>query len=284
MSVTWNDAPPPPPKPLTIGARWRVLWRGSLIVLIIGLGLLVKALIRLVERPLFRTHRPLSPAITVAVCRLVLRVMALPVTTEGRLLTGRGALVANHTSWLDIFVLNSLSGLYFVSKAEVAGWPGIGLLAKVTGTLFISRDRRAAAEQTEMLQDRLLHGHRLLFFPEGTSTDGQRVLPFKTTLFAAFFDARLLHALEIQSWSVSYRAPKGESARFYGWWGDMAFAPGLLQVLAQRPQGRVHVVFHPPLRVDDYANRKSLAQALEEQVRDGHKPSRRVRTLPPETP
>ena len=115
-----------------------------------------------------------------------------------------------------------------------------------------------------------MHGHRLLFFPEGTSTDGMRVLPFKTTLFAAFLTDDLRHALHLQAVSVVYHAPAGEDPRFYGWWGEMEFGPSLLQVLAQKPQGRVEVVYHQPLRVDDHPNRKTLAAHLETQVREAH--------------
>ena len=85
-----------------------------------------------------------------------------------------------------------------------------------------------------MFYARLLAGHKLLFFPEGTSTDGLRVLPFKSTLFAAFFEPELHHTMWIQPVSVVYYAPVGEEARFYGWWGDMEFAPHLLKTLAAR--------------------------------------------------
>jgi lyso-ornithine lipid O-acyltransferase len=94
----------------------------------------------------------------------------------------KGALVANHASWLDIFTLNACDRIYFVSKSEVAGWPGIGWLARATGTVFINRQGREAQMQKLLFEARLRAGHRLLFFPEGTSTDGQRVLDFKSTL------------------------------------------------------------------------------------------------------
>ncbi|MBP0482915.1 lysophospholipid acyltransferase family protein [Sagittula salina] len=271
MSPTWNSSEPPP-DPVRLGWRdWlRVILRAVPIVAILGLGLALMGLIRLLERPLFGVDRPWTPHITPVVCRMVLRIMGLTVRTEGTRLQGRGAIVANHATWLDIFVLNSRKTVYFVSKAEVAGWPGIGLLARATGTVFITRDPRAAKAQAAQLRERLLHGHRLLFFPEGTSTDGLRVLPFKTTLFAAFFDAEVVHEMRVQALSVVYHAPEGRDARFYGWWGDMDFGPSLVQVLATRHQGSVELVYHLPVRVDDYANRKSLAAHLETQVRDGH--------------
>lgn len=270
MSGTWNAAEPPVLPPITPMGWLRIAWRLPVMTVVIfgGMGLLL--LLRLVERPLFGQERPVTPQITRFVCRSMLLILGLPVETRGRRMEGRGAVVANHTSWLDIFVLNSRDLVYFVAKSEVARWPGIGWLARATGTVFIQRDPRAAQAQTRLFEDRLSAGHRLLFFPEGTSTDGLRVLPFKTTLFAAFHSEALHHRMKIQPVSVVYHPPAGAHPRFYGWWGDMDFGGSLLRLAAQARQGKVVVIYHPPVRVDDYANRKSLARALEDLVREGH--------------
>ena len=267
---TWRGTDEPPPGALTAGDWLRVLRRGALVGGVTFGGLALLLLVRLVERPLYGLHRPWTPWITQAVCRLALRLMGLPVTVRGPRMTGPGAVVANHSSWLDIFVLNSRKNVYFVSKSEVAGWPGIGWLARATGTVFIRRDPREARAQTELFEARLLDGHRLLFFPEGTSTDGLRVLPFKTTLFAAFFSDALRHEMQVQAVTVIYHAPEGMEPRFYGWWGDMEFGTHLLKTLAARRQGRVELIYHPPVKVDDFPNRKSLASHLEAQVRGAH--------------
>ncbi|MCR9272007.1 MULTISPECIES: lysophospholipid acyltransferase family protein [Mameliella] len=270
MSQTWNGAEEPDWPPIDARGWLRVAWRAPLMALVIFGCLALLLLVRLVERPLCGTGRPVTPHITRFVCRTVLLIMGLPVEMRGQRMKGPGAIVANHTSWLDIFVLNSRKTIYFVSKAEVAAWPGIGWLARATGTLFINRDRREAQAQTQAFEDRLLNGHRLLFFPEGTSTDGLRVLPFKTTLFAAFYSERLHHRLQVQPVSVVYHPPQGAHPRFYGWWGDMDFGASLLRILAAPRQGHVVLNYHPPVRVDDFANRKSLAHALEIRVREGH--------------
>jgi 1-acyl-sn-glycerol-3-phosphate acyltransferase len=186
---------------------------------------------------------------------------------------GRGAVVANHSSWLDIFALNAVKRVYFVSKSEVAGWPGIGWLARATGTVFIERNPARAREQTTLFETRLLLGHKLLFFPEGTSTDGLQVLPFKTTLFQAFFDPDLRDRIAVQPVSVTYHAPTGADPRFYGWWGDMSFGSHLLATLAPARQGRVRVTYHAPLDVADFDGRKALAAACEAAVRAGHNDS-----------
>ena len=142
-------------------------------------------------------------------------------------------------------------------------------MARATGTLFIKRDRREAQAQTKAFEERLLHGHRLLFFPEGTSTDNQRVLPFKTTLFAAFLTDGLRDRLQVQAVSVVYHAPPGREPYFYGWWGGPDFAPSLVQMRGQWPHGSVTLIYHDPVRVADVPDRKALAQTLEMQVRGG---------------
>jgi 1-acyl-sn-glycerol-3-phosphate acyltransferase len=239
---------------------WRpgpaALLRGALRGLAIGLVtygcLIVLLILRIPERLAFGARRPVTPHITQFVCRTALRVMGLRLIRRGRPLQGQGAIVANHSSWLDIFVLNACDRVYFVSKAEVAGWPGIGWLARATGTVFIARNAAEAKAQTALFETRL------------------RVLPFKSTLFAAFLAPGLRDSLQIQPVSVVYRAPPGADPRLYGWWDDMAFGPHLLRILAQAPQGEVEVTFHAPLRVADFPDRKALAAACEAAVRAGH--------------
>jgi 1-acyl-sn-glycerol-3-phosphate acyltransferase len=162
----------------------------------------------------------------------------------------------------------------------VAGWAGIGWLARATGTVFITRKGAEAKAQRDLFEVRLRAGHRLLFFPEGTSTDSRRILPFKSTLFAAFFTHGLQHLLHVQPVTVIYSPPAGTDQRFYGWWGDMEFAPHLLAVLA-RPGGAATVVLHPPIAVDATADRKALALACEAAVRSAH-PRGEVSPAPPE--
>ena len=269
MSTPWDsDTHPPHPK-MGASAWLRVLARGMPLGLVVFGGLAIMLLLRLIERPIFGARRPVTPYITLFVCRSALVLLGITYRMQGDVMAGPGAVVANHASWLDIFALNARKRIYFVSKAEVAGWPGIGWLARATGTVFIQRDRREAASQIGVFQDRLALGHKLLFFPEGTSTDGQRVLAFKPTLFAAFFAQGLRESLSIQPVSVVYRAPEGGDPRFYGWWGDMEFGPHLLSTLAARRQGSVTVIYHAPVRVSDFGDRKALATALEDQVRSG---------------
>lgn len=267
MSTAWDDGSTPPKLSIGPVGIALALIRAVPLVFVLLTGLLLTLLLLPIERLLAGDTRPITPAITRIVCVLSLALIGLRLRTRGTRMKGAGAVVANHSSWLDILVLNAPKRIYFVSKDEVAGWPGIGWLARATGTVFIKRDRKEAARQIETFRHRLALGHRLLFFPEGTSTDGRRVLSFKTTLFAAFFHNDLRDVMRIQPVSVVYRAPKGRDDRFYGWWGDMDLGPHLLTVLAARPQGSVELVYHTPVNVADFTDRKSLAAHLEAAVR-----------------
>jgi len=267
--TTWHPEAPAPPVRISAAGWGLALVRGAALSVVTYGGLAVLLALRLVERPLAGQARPVTPFITQGVCRASISILGIGWRVRGRPMRGHGAIVANHTSWLDIFVLNACQRVYFVSKAEVAGWAGIGWLARATGTAFIARDPRQAKAQQALFEGRIRAGHRLLFFPEGTSTDGQRVLPFKPTLFAAFYTHGSDRVLQIQPVSVIYRAPKGRDPRFYGWWGDMSFLPHFLSALAEWRRGAVEVVFHDPVSVGDFPTRKDLAAYCEGKVRAG---------------
>lgn len=266
MATWYSDRPPPEARPFGLAGWLRVLVRGSAIVLVLGVGVTLLLALRLIERPAFGARRPWTPRISQAVCRIVLELIGIRRRVLGRPAPEAGVVVANHSSWLDIFALNATQRVVFVAKAEVRGWPGIGWLARATGTLFIRRDRREAPQQQAALQARLGQGQPVLMFPEGTSTDGFRVLRFKTTLFEPLLGQP---GLVVQAVSMIWEAPPDADPRFYGWWGDMDFASHLLMVLAAPRQGTVTLVYHPPLAVADFPDRKALARHLEDQTRQG---------------
>jgi len=240
------------------------------LLVIMAFGFVLLLCLRLLESPAFGQKRPITPFITQVVCRLSLLIIGLKFRSRGTPLKTSGAVVSNHVSWLDMLTLNIRKRIYFVSKAEVANWPGIGWLARATGTVFITRRAGDAMSQKDLFQTRLQAGHRLLFFPEGTSTDGLRVLPFKTTLFAAFFSDELRDFMYVQPVSVIFHAPAGQPDRFYGWWGDMEFGPHLIKTLGARRQGTVELIYHTPAKVSDFADRKALAAHCEQAVRHAH--------------
>ena len=268
-ATTWQgDAPPPAlPRPGVLG--WAlVVCRGIPILGVLVLGVILILPLRGVERLLAGPRRPWTGPWVQGVCRVCLWLMGIGWRREGRPMRGPGAVVANHSSWLDILVLNAAMPVFFVSKSEVAGWPGINILTRVTNTHFVTRDPRLARAQAHEFALRTRAGHRLLFFPEGTSSDGRRVLPFKATLFQGFLDPELPERLAIQPMSAIYHAPPGQDPRFYGWWGNMALGSHILAVLARPRQGHVTVRLGAPIPVAG-ETRKTLSAKAEAAVRAG---------------
>lgn len=270
MTTTWSDGDEPEPAKLTVAGRIRFGVRAFLIIALIAVCLVFLLLLRLPERARHERRRPWTPYIVQFVCRTSLRILGIKMIQHGTPMREAGAVVANHTSWLDILVMNASQHVFFVSKDEVAEWPGIGFMARAVGTMFIVRDRTHADKQTAMLTKRLKVGHKMLFFPEGTSTDGLRVLRFKPTLFEAFLEPGLPDETYIQCISAVFHAPDGEDPRFYGWWGDVSFGAHLFSILGQRRQGAVEITYHPPIKVWDHPDRKVLAAVCEAKVRETH--------------
>lgn len=267
--TVWQDDPELQHR-LGPGGVLRFVWRGVLIALLAYGGLLLLLLVRLVEWPLCGRGRPVTAHFARVVSRLALVILRLPLTVHGTPMRKPGAIVANHSSWLDVFALNATQNIFFVAKSEVAGWPIIGWLARATGTLFITRKGTEARRHKLAFEERLKSGQRLLFFPEGTSSDSIRVLPFKSTLFEAFYAPGLRHVMHIQPVTVIFHAPQGADPRFYGWWGEMEFLGHFRSTLATARQGRVEVIFHPEVPVDAFENRKLLAQHCERVIRTAH--------------
>jgi len=265
--LSWDDAEPPVLAPPTRAQRAVAAARIAAAALLTAALLGFYALFLGIERiwPAFRWREIVQRLWA----RIVARLAGIRVTSVGTLTRDGGAIVSNHVSWSDIFVLVGRARMTFVSKAEVRGWPGVGAIAALCGTVFIERKRSAAKAQTEEMARRMLRGERLLFFPEGTSTDGRRVLEFRSTLFAAFMAEGLRDEMRIQPVSVVYHAPPGQPPEFYGWWGAMPFGGHVVDVLRRSFGGRAEVVFHPPVRPCDFPDRKALARHCGEAVRRG---------------
>jgi len=202
-------------------------------------------------------------------CRICLKIIGLRLSIEGKPMQHAGVVVANHASWLDILTLNACQHVFFVAKSEVKSWPAIGFMARVVGTVFIRRKRVDAKRQHDLFLDQAKRGHKLLFFPEGTSTDGRHVLRFRSSLFEAFFADGLIDLMWVQPVTVLYTAPPKKRVDFYGWWGEMELVAHMVHLLSQPKQGAVRVVFHPPVRVRDFEDRKDLTKTLYQTVADG---------------
>lgn len=235
---------------------------------------------------LARLGRRTESAVARAYWRGVCRIAGLRVAVRGQRLLGHPVLyVANHASYLDIAVLGSVIPAVFVAKSEVAGWPGIGFLARIAGTVFVQRRANHSARQRDVLQRRLDDGESLILFPEGTSNDGNRVLPFKSALFSAA--ERQGGRLPVQPVSVAYTRldgmPMGRLVRpFYAWYGDMVLAPHLWAALGLGIV-RVEVEFHPPTTVAELGSRKAVAAYCHRVIAEGCAAALAGRPLPTRT-
>ncbi len=199
-------------------------------------------------------------------------------------------MVANHTSWLDILIFSALTPLSFVAKSEVATWPFFSTLAKLQRTVFVERTRRSATgEARDQIRDRLHAGDTLVLFPEGTSNDGNAVLPFKSALMGAV-EARVddgkggQRAVRVQPVSTAYVGLHGlpmgrENRPLFAWYGDMELVPHLFEALFTGPLDVV-VEFHPPMSVDEVGGRKDSSPSCS---RDRHPPRPRLRPWPVST-
>lgn len=203
-----------------------------------------------------------------------LRVIGTPVQDEGVLM------VANHTSWLDITVLSAAARVSFVAKAEVRSWPFFSTLARLQETVFIERERRSQTRAArDEMRRRLQAGDALILFPEGTSNDGNCVLPFKSALMGAA-EAEVgrdaagnVRHVPVQPVSVAYVGvhgiPMGRLFRpLFAWYGDMELVPHLWEAMKTGPVDVV-IEFHKPMTVDSAGGRKRLAATCETVVRRG---------------
>ena len=269
--TAWLDAAPPALPPLTLRERLRLGVRGALALVALAVFFAVFLVLRgidwLLERLAGRPLTRLGPPVVRAWAATALPTLGLRYVARGAPMPGPGAFVANHSSWIDIVALQRAAAPFLVSKSEVRAWPGIGLIGRAIGTMFVDRRPAAAKQQEAELLARLDHGDRMALFPEGTSTDGRRVLPFKSSLFGVFFAPGLDGGVAVQPVTIAYRPRAGLPPDFYAWFGDLDFAPHCAKVLARSTGGRVELTFHPPLSVAAAAGRKELAAAAEQAVR-----------------
>jgi len=266
MSVTWTGEKPASPPAPGIAGRVRMVLRALALIFVTYFGMIFVLILNALNRG---RHTGAAHRVSCLWGRVCLRLCGVRLTPVGEPMRHHGVVVCNHVGWIDIFTLLDADRVHFVSKSEVARWPVVGVLSRQIGTVFIDRRRTAAKRQEAELARRLDEGDRLCFFPEGTSTDGRRVLEFRSTLFAALFSVARETDIWVQPVSLVYRPQPGLDPRFYGWWGDAALGPHLMAVFALSTRGVVEVVHHAPLRVRDYPDRKALALAAESAVRRG---------------
>ena len=222
-------------------------------------------------------------------CRLIgLRVRVIG--TIARPASGRSVVFAsNHSSYLDILVLGGTLDACFIAKEEVGRWPIVRTVARLGRTVFVSRRARNTGRERDSMRDRLQGGDNLVLFPEGTSSDGSRVLPFRSAFFGVVEgDTPPL----IQPVSVVYDQlgglPTGRATRaVFAWYGDMELGSHCWQLL-QHSGLRGTMLLHAPIDPAAYPSRKALAQAVWATVADGaatlrqNRPATPGRALAPE--
>ena len=209
--------------------------------------------------------------------RLYCAVIGIRITQVGKLTSDKPVLIlANHVSWSDISVIGAVAPVTFVAKSEVKSWPVFGWLARLQNTIFIERDRRnKTGDHARAMADRLLGGDAVLLFPEGTSSDGIRILPFRSALIGSVHhvigDATHHDRVIVQPVSLAYvrygGVPVGRALRDkVAWWGDMDLVPHLFGVIANGAVD-VTVSWGEPVAYDMSADRKQIARDAEASVR-----------------
>ncbi len=199
------------------------------------------------------------------------RLLGLEVTVSGAPVSPHALFIANHCSYLDIPVFASTVHAAFVARHDIAGWPGINLLAALGRTVYAERRAVRSAGVRDAMHARLAAGDSLVLFPEGTTNNGVRLLPFRSALFGAVTGAGAGGAsVPVQPAVIAYRRVGGlPMPRWltpaFAWYGDMSLAPHLWGVLKLAPL-RVEVTFLPEVSADDFPDRKALAQHCEERI------------------
>ncbi len=204
----------------------------------------------------------------------ICRVVGIDVRTAGHKPGAAPTLyVCNHSSWADIVVLYTLLDASFVAKAEVARWPLFGLLAKLSRTVFVVRRTSRSHRHRNEIRHRLEIGHSLILFPEGTSGNGNHVLPFNSTFFAVAQQPVHGRPLTVQPVTLAYTGfrnlPMSRCQRpIVAWYGNMGMFGHLWQLMGQGSI-RADVWLHKPVTLENYGSRKALARACEDTVADG---------------
>jgi len=212
--------------------------------------------------------------------RQVCRLMGIRLSVEGEVASGKPVLlIANHTSWLDIPVLSAVAPLSFIAKKEVSRWPFVSTLAWLQRSVLVDRERRSeVGTTTNEIMARLAGGDTVVLFAEGTSSDGNRVLPFKTSLFAAAkppaksTDGAPVPDVAVQTLSIVYTrlhgVPLNRMGRpLVGWYGDMEMRSHAWALLKAGPLD-VRIRIGKPIPLESFEDRKDLARRSEGEVRE----------------
>lgn len=265
------SAPPARPtitEPTVIGSPARAIGR-----------LIPYALLTLVLMPLqalvVALRLPLATTLPRWYHRSCLALLGVRLEVHGERVEARPMLyVANHSSYFDISILGALLPASFIAKAEVARWPFYGWLAKLQRSVFIDRSQRNTRDHLSAIDARLKAGDRLILFPEGTSDDGNYLLPFRSSLLQVAEITVGGRPLTIQPVSMVYARLDGIAIGrhlrpHFAWYGAMSLAGHLWRLIGL---GALTVVveFHPPITLAHFADRKALTHHCQRVIAEGH--------------
>ncbi|MGB0953162.1 MAG: lysophospholipid acyltransferase family protein [Planctomycetota bacterium] len=210
--------------------------------------------------------------------RASLAVMGVRVRSEGTPPKVPFFLVSNHLTYLDILVLWSRIDTYFLAKSELGGWPVLGPLIRAAGTMFINRKSRAdVLPAIERVKSRLALGNGVVFFPEGTSSSGGDVLPFKSSLFQVALHTGL--PVHVACLKYQSRDPNSITELEVCWWGEMTFGDHFYRMLTRRGIDARIRFLEEPVQADC---RKELANAARERLLEAFEPMHNWTHVKPE--
>jgi 1-acyl-sn-glycerol-3-phosphate acyltransferase len=201
--------------------------------------------------------------------KLLLWLLSINVEYEGNYQRAKDCnfFVSNHLSYLDIPILGSIFPLRFVAKSEVQFWPVFGFLSKLAGTIFIKRKRSDSIIQKSKIFDLLSSGDKVCIFPEGTTSDGNRVLDFKSSSFSALENQNFLIQPVVICYSDLNGIPINRWLRpVIAWYGDMDLKPHILKLVTLRSI-KIKLIFIDPVCSTHFASRKNLSNYLEEKFK-----------------
>ena len=204
--------------------------------------------------------------------RLLIWLLSIKIDFEGDFKSSinYNLLVSNHISYLDIPILGTMFPLRFVAKSEIEHWPILGFLSKLASTVFIKRVRLDSLFQKNKIFNLLSDGERLLIFPEGTTSDGNRVLPFKSSLFSALENRSFIIQPLIIFYSDLNGIPINRWLRpLIAWYGDMDLIPHL-SILKNVKSIKAKIIYLKPVNTKNFSNRKELSYYLEQKIQEAY--------------
>lgn len=235
----------------------QALWRLCLVALLLSSGILTVCLIFPALSP--RMQRIIKQIWS----RWLVRALGVRIRNSGPVPLPGTLVVCNHISWLDVFVLNGIAPTTFVCKDDVKSWPGLGTLVSHSGTLFIERgSRSAAARAAQAIAERLKMKECVAVFPEGTTTQGKTLLPFRSALFQAAIEAET----SVQPVALQYLEPDGTLTVSPAYDGDLTFMQSLMSIV-RTPRIFARVAYLPALPCS--LDRRALALEAEECIAEG---------------